>query len=303
MLYLKGSRPLTPTGRTPTLPASPPFFHQGAFNQLLPFFVKLVTSQMEIAVPTEDLKKQWMGEIAALVLKRMRIDFLPWSPGERPTPDGWARWNSFVMLSGAGPSHPVRHHVIIIDDLSEEEIDVGGGLPAAGGLSSAAGSSSVTTLGATQTNAWSPSTLPLLQLRSHLGVHHIPTEIARLQADATSSPPIVRACYLFLVEHYDKNNKVHHLALIMSWVFCKMAPCYMLQARKGSGHVTAPAWSSEPNSVRRPYGPGVEGFGWWFIFILSVLDENSPLRVRMLAAGQGKRRSPFGADWVDNMSE
>jgi hypothetical protein len=37
---------------------------------------------MEIQNPSEDLRKQWMGEIAGHVLKRMCINFLPWSTGE-----------------------------------------------------------------------------------------------------------------------------------------------------------------------------------------------------------------------------
>jgi hypothetical protein len=291
MLFLKGSRRLTPTGRTPTIAASPPFFHHGTFNSLLPFFVELVTNQMQMENPSEDLRKQWMGEIAGYVLKRMRIDFLPWSTGEPAATDQWARWNSFIMLTGAAvPSTPIVH---FIDDDSEEEVDVGEGL-------SAPGPSSGPTTGATLTSAWSPSTLPLLQLPMHIGVHHIPAEVARLHNEATCGTPIVSSCYMWVRESYNKNNKVHHLALIMSWVFTKMAPSYML-VRNSGAH--PPAWTSTTNSVRRPYGPGMYSFGWWFIFILSVLDEGSPLRVRMSEVGHGKRRTPFGADWVDFMSE
>jgi hypothetical protein len=116
------------------------------------------------------------------------------------------------MLTGAAPSAPV---VVYIDDESEEEIDVGEG-------SSAPGPPTGPSTGATLTSAWSPSTLPLLQLPLHVGVHHIPAKVAQLHGDATCSTPIVSSCFTWVMESYNKNNKVHHLELIVSWVFTKI---------------------------------------------------------------------------------
>ena len=58
MLYAKGSKPPTPTGR-PSKPTGAPLLQGGAFNKLLPSFIKLLCQQMAVEQPTEAIIEEF----------------------------------------------------------------------------------------------------------------------------------------------------------------------------------------------------------------------------------------------------
>jgi hypothetical protein len=149
-------------------------------------------------------------------------------------------------------------------------------------------------------DSWLPSTLSILELPSHLNVTLRPDELELISREVKTMKEVVQQNHNWAYSAYSATNHIHKLAFIVAWVMTRIAPTYMVATRTAPRN-QPPPWIDTRNASRRPLQSGPICFGFWLMYLVTMLDSHSPLR-QGLQPVIGGRRIVLGADWVDSMS-
>jgi len=291
LLRKRGAQRLTPFGNPATSAVSAPMFSGSSFNSIASTLVTIVANQFDMVNPKNEDLDRWFGEICSAVCIQLNINFIPWSPDTQNanSPRKPAVWNQFIIIGQAPPPAGV----------SESPLATLPPPTSAGASSAAVTMPSAAIFG----QPWSPGSLSLLFLPTHLTISRVPDDIdvgyQDLSAKATTPNSIITLGYNWARASYNRRNKVHQLAFITAWLLSRLAPGYQLQKPPPEAPAgTMPLFTSDRLNRRLPVSDGPTAFGLWFIYLMNMLCEESPVRIRMIR----KKTKNVGADWVDPMS-
>jgi hypothetical protein len=128
-----------------------------------------------------------------------------------------------------------------------------------------------------------------------------PDELEHISSHVLAMKDVIQENYQWAYSTYSAQNPIHRLAFIISSVMSGMAPSYMVVTRSAPRN-NPPPWTDTHSATRHPLQSGPICFGWWLMYLLTMLDSQSPLR-RSIQPPIGGRRVILGSDWVDTMSE
>jgi hypothetical protein len=291
LIRKRGAPRLTPLGNAASAAASAPMFAGSSFSSIASTLVTIVAQQLDIVNPSEQDLDRWFGETCSAVCSQLRINFIPWSPDAQNAnaPRRSAVWNQYIIIGQAPPPAATSQSALASLPPSTP----------AGSSSNPALSLSTATFG----QPWSPGSLSLLLLPSHLLIMRVPDDIATgfdaLSTNATLPDSIITRAYDWARASYTHKNKIHHLSLITAWFMARLAPGYQLQKPAPDAPTgTMPVFTSDRVNRRYPVSDGPTAFGLWLIYLMNMLCDDSPVRMRMIH----KKSKNVGPDWVDPMS-
>ncbi len=283
-----------------------PLFKGGSFNRILQSLIQMVCNQITHALPSDEEKKAFVGDTAVNVFNHLRITVLPWSDAQLGSDSAGAVFNSWITIATSSqppPSSSQKRRRITI--ISDDEIDLDMAIDSDTPLHPGPSSQSATTSRNHQpppfVDSWNPSTLSLLELPGLLSVTLRPDELEHISSEISVMKHVIQENYHWAYSAYSAQNPIHKLAFIIALVFSRMAPAYMVVTRSAPRN-QPPLWTDVRSSTRRPLQSGPICFGWWLIYLIVMLDSESPLR-RNIQAAPGSRRFILGADWADTMSK
>jgi hypothetical protein len=292
-LFAKANKGPTRSGRARTMTGAP-LFQGGSFNRILPALIQMVCNQMSLANPSELEKKAFVGDTAINVFNHLRITILPWSDAQSGSDSSWSVFNSWITIATSSQSSTTRPHSHQVTIISDDEMDI----------DLAAGPSLQHTTSHQPppfVDSWIPSSLSLLELPAHLHVMLRPDELEHISSHVLAMKDVIQENYQWAYSTYSAQNPIHRLAFIISSVMSGMAPSYMVVTRSAPRN-NPPPWTDTHSATRHPLQSGPICFGWWLMYLLTMLDSQSPLR-RSIQPPIGGRRVILGSDWVDTMSE
>ena len=290
-LFARAKKPLTESGRPPLMVGAP-LFQGGAFNRILQPLIRLVTDQMSIRNPSESEQKAFVGDTAMNVFNKLGISLLPWSSEESGSNSGWSTWNSWILVTTSSqPRRPksVPKLIILTDDEIEIESDIS--------MNPSPRKDSQRNV---FTGSWTPSSLSILEMPAHLNIQLRPDKLQFISKEVAACKEVVQQNYQWAHLAYNTQHPIHRLAFFTAWVMNSMAPQYLVFT-KSAPVDQPPEWTDKISASRRRLESGPSCFGWWLMYLLTMLDPRSPLRSRLGSVTPGYR-VVLGADWVDTMS-
>src|ERR1700733_459742 len=288
LLRKRGAPRLTPLGNPSTSSVSAPMFAGSSFNSIASTLVTIVDEQLDMVKPSDSDRDRWFGEICTAVCLQLNIHFIPWSPDTQGsnTPRKPAVWNQYIII-GQALSPSTASQSSIASQPPPSSVGVSQTVPAA------------ILFG----QPWSPGSMSLLFLPTHLSISRVPDDIdvgfEELSSIARLPGGIMVQGYDWVRASYSRKEKVHHLAVITAWFLSRLAPGYQLQKPPADAEPgTMPLFTFDCISRRHPTSDGPAAFGLWLMYLMNMLCEDSPVRQRMIQ----KKKKNVGEDWVDPMS-
>lgn len=299
-LFAKANKGPTKSGRARVMTGAP-LFQGGSFNRILSPLIHMVCQQIGLSNPTEADHKNFVGDTAINVFNHLRITIIPWSDVDSGSGSAWSLFNSWITISTSSQSAHARTLPRTITFISDDEVEIisitdPDTVPHQS-TSRSAGHRST----AAFTDSWVPSIQSLLELPTQINITLRPDELELISSQAQEMHQIVKDNYEWVYSEYSTQKPIHKLSFIVASVMTRMAPSYMVAPHAAPLH-QPPAWTSTRSSTRYPLQAGPLTFGWWLMYLVTMLDSNSPLR-QGLQPVVGKRRLKLGAEWVDSMSK
>jgi hypothetical protein len=270
---------------------APPLVKGGVFKHVLAVFITILDELSTFVTPSVT-PELWCGTVVAQVLSACHVNFLPWRQGEifRTANRGsYATWDHYINLTGANPSSVSQtagsHH---------QPATQGGPISIIGGSQGVSQS-----LG----GAWTIAGQSVMAIRTYLSHTSIPSDYRALEswveACRLKTDPAFRIwpdCFQWVMLHYDRRNKIHHLALIVAIFLNFLAPYHEVMQPPKSTVIRSARdyiWGTKPNAPGRM--PGSDKVAFWFLYGMCMLDSKSPLRINLPTSG----RMSLGAAWVE----
>lgn len=249
----------------------------------------MVTQQIDITSPTIQDQCTFVVKIFGHVVKSEHLDFLCWVP-EGDSEKGFAQWNSFI-----GIENSKKRKAVLLDDLEEDvELPSGSSFPAQTTQSGRPGRMPI----------FEPSAISLLRMSTYMQMKTTPNELLTwIAQDARDRTGAIADTYNWAVNAYDIGHPAHHLALYLSWVLNKMTPCTKVDAtltKSTKSPYYIPSRSAKAAKTKRT--PSELNFGWYLLWIMAMLDPDSPWRQGIPPAKKGTKVRPMGKKWTDFFS-
>ena len=238
LLRKRGTPRLTPLGHPASAAVSAPMFAGSSFSSIASTLVTIVANQLDVVNPTDQDLDRWFGEICSYVCIQLNINFIPWSPDTQSanTPRKPAVWDQYIIVGKMAPPSTCS----VESSLATQPP------PAVASSSSSLATPSAAIFG----QPWSPGSMSLLFLPTHLLISRVPDDIdagfENLSALARRPGSIIAEGYTWAKNSYMRTNKVHHLALITAWFLSRLAPGYQLEKPPADAPVgTMPLFTSD----------------------------------------------------------
>ena len=254
-----------------------PISSKGSFLAVLKVAITLMIERLRVSEAAMRPEKHII-KILAIIFDNHKIQHVPWSTPSIPGAGGrpsrkavYSRWRSTAKAVESGQTAIIQ----VLDFQERQDLEVRN-------IAKRAEVSSSTT-------SWNAIELKVSEFAKYIHKQHLPDDCNSDYATLSNTDDYIQQTYKWVIDHYNAKKPIHHLALIVAFIFTKQVPALAHGATPqgiSTSHrrtdiiteaVRASPWVAT-ESTRKGCTDPYPFLVMVFVYIIAMMEPESPLR-------------------------